>query len=680
MVAATDGLVGRVVDGRYRITEKIARGGMATVYAADDDRLGRQVALKVMRPELVENEEFVTRFMTEARSAALLSRHPAIVTLYDQGSTDGLVWIALELVHGRTLRAVLHEHGRVDPATALDVMEPVLTALAAAHGAGIVHRDVKPENILIGDDGRVQVTDFGLSRAVEASPTTTRGATRGVLLGSISYLSPEQALGLQATPRSDVYSAGVVLFELLTGAPPHDGPTDYVIVRKHVEQDVPAPSGHAAGIPASLDALVAGATSRDPQQRFADAQAFLDQLRETRDSLRLPPSRTSRVAALVGASAAGAAARSASAAGATAEVPVLDDGRSAGTGESPPAAAGGRVGTDELPLAEAGTPAGTGELPVMQDGERVGAAAVGAGIGPPEPPPARRRRVWPWLLLLVVLLAAGAGAWYLLEGRWTQTPPMVGMTVAEAEVAAERVGLQVEVTGEAFSETIPADRVATTDPDAGSRVRTEDTVALVLSKGPERYDVPDVVGQTRADAEEALGGRNLLVGEVAERFSETVPQGSVIAQSLEPGASVKRDTPVDLVVSKGRRPIEVPDVTGQPVGQARQAIEAATLAVSVRREFSTDVELGRVISQEPADGTLFRGDEVALVVSNGPPVVDVPSVEGSAATDAEAALRDLGLTPRRVVLLPAGPERVLRQDPTAGTEVRAGSTVTIYIF
>ncbi|MGH8774237.1 MAG: protein kinase domain-containing protein, partial [Jiangellaceae bacterium] len=272
--------VGRMVDGRYRVDATLARGGMATVYRALDTRLDRVVALKVMHPELAVDDEFVERFIGEARSAARLS-HPAVVAVFDQGEDAGSVFLAMEYVEGRTLRRVLRDRGRLSPEHALKLVEPVLAALDAAHTAGIVHRDVKPENVLVGDDGRVKVADFGLARALSDAST----ATRGLLLGTVNYISPEQALGEAATPRSDVYSAGVMLYELLTGAPPHTGPTDFVIVRSHIDEDVPAPSETEPAVPGPVDELVRRSTTRDPEQRYADAGAFLAAVRGTRAAL-----------------------------------------------------------------------------------------------------------------------------------------------------------------------------------------------------------------------------------------------------------------------------------------------------------------------------------------------------------------------------------------------------------
>jgi len=710
--AGEDPLVGRLVDGRYRISARIARGGMATVYQAADQRLGRDVALKVMHPDLAEDHDFVARFITEARASASLSRHRTIVTVFDQGASDGLVWIALELVHGRTLRRVLAERGRLDQVRALAVAEQVLTALAAAHAAGIVHRDVKPENVLVGDDGHVQVADFGLAHAVTASSHPHRGlTTRGLMLGTVAYISPEQAQGQPASLRSDVYSAGVMLSEMLTGHPPHTGATDYLVVQKHVQDDVPPPSAEVPGIAPEVDRLVTTATARAPEARYGDAGAFLAAVRAARTALGqdgpaasvLTPAHeddhthlavASAMGVLVGASAAGlagtgAAAGASGAAGAvqSADTDPIHHSTTALT-PVPVAAGGGGSGS----ASASGTP--------VADGSSTGAGAPAAGrtdpadpfdaTGTPEglpddpfatpPPPARRRR-WGRRLLLVALVGAVlAGLWWWVDGRMLPAPSLVGLTVEQAQAAAQEVGLTTEQVGEAFSETVPAGAVASTDPVAGARIAPGDTIALVVSRGPERYEVPDLRGQTQEQATATLAGLTLLPGTIGEAYDEQVPAGQVVSQDPAPGAQVRRETPVSFVLSLGREPIGVPVVTGQGRDEAVAAVEAAGLVAQLSEQYSTEVARGVVISQQPAEGTLFRGDPVALVVSLGPETVQVPDVEGDDAADAQATLEAAGLVVRRVELLPAGPNDVLRQAPAAGQTVKVGSEVTIYVF
>ncbi len=646
--AVQDALIGRLVDGRYRVRARIARGGMATVYEASDERLNRDVALKVMHADLAEDDEFVQRFIAEAHSAAALSRDRTIVTVFDQGASDGIVWLALELVRGRTLRRVITERGRLDARTALSIMDPVLTALAAAHDAGIVHRDVKPENVLVGDDGHIQVADFGLAHAVTTAPNAPRSAgTRGLLLGTVAYISPEQALGQPATQASDVYAAGVMLYELLTGHPPHDGPTDYVIVRKHVDEDVPVPSDEVPDVPAEVDALVAMATARSAAERFADAGAFLGAVRRTRRALEGEPI--------------GVAPAPIPLAGTVAERRSDTNPIHSSTTALEPLAA--------EPSTQATLPPSDVRPEPPADPFRT----------PPKKPRAKRR-LRRLVLMLALVAVLGGASWWWLEGRLVDTPSLVGMTVAQAEQAGASAGLSVAVTSEEYSESIPAESVVATDPSAGSRIAPGETVGLVVSLGPERYQVPSIVGSTREQAEAQLGELTLVAGEVSRTFSEDVAKDLIISQSPEPGTEVKRGAEVAFVISDGRQPIEVPDVTGRPAAEAVDAIEQAGLVAQVGEAYSGEVEKGRVISQNPADGTLFRSDPVSVVVSLGPETVQVPDVEGDDADDAKAALEAAGLTVRTVVLLPAGPNNVLRQAPAEGSTVRVGSEVTIYIF
>lgn len=278
----TDPLVGRVLDGRYRVAARIARGGMATVYRATDARLDRVVAVKVMHPGLGDDAGFARRFVREARSAARLS-HPNVVAMYDQGEDDGLLYLVMEYVEGWTLRDLMRERGRLQPADALALLEPVLCALAAAHAVGIVHRDIKPDNVLISDDGQVKVADFGLARAVTATSATT--ATGGLLMGTVSYLAPEIVLDGTADARCDVYAVGVLLAEMLTGRKPHDGDSPIQVAYKHVHDDVPPPSQVLAGLPPSVDDLVLRATTRQPERRLADARELLRDVRQVRHRL-----------------------------------------------------------------------------------------------------------------------------------------------------------------------------------------------------------------------------------------------------------------------------------------------------------------------------------------------------------------------------------------------------------
>jgi eukaryotic-like serine/threonine-protein kinase len=630
--------VGKLVDGRYRVESTLARGGMATVYRALDIRLDRMVALKVMHPELAADADFVDRFIAEARAAARLS-DPAVVAVFDQGEDGGAVYLAMEYVEGRTLRQLLRDHGRLAAAYALDVMAPVLSALHAAHTAGIVHRDVKPENVLVGDDGRVKVADFGLARALTNAST----ATRGLLLGTVNYISPEQALGEVATPRSDVYSAGVMLYELLTGFPPHTGPTDFVVVRRHIEEDVPPPSLVEPAAPAPLDVLVRRATEREPLRRYPDAGEFLAELRRVQGELDL---------VAVG----------------------LEPRESAG-----------------VSVAEALT--SIVEYPATPQPRE----ARATGVAPDRVRPARRpdtgiaarpdrtrgQRRWrgPILFVSVLLLAAGlaAGAWWYGAGRYTTTPALIDLTVDEARAAATQEGLTIVEAGSRFSEVVDPGNVVATEPGPGERILQNGTIEIYTSRGPERYQVPDVVGMTAAEAEEALTAVGIPVGEVDEKFHDEVAKGVVISQSAPPGDELRRDTSVSIVVSKGRQPIEIEDFTGRPFSDAEPALTEAGFEVVAEERQDPDVPSGIVISQDPAAGTGFRGDQIRLQVSTGAKLkIPVPSVVGMDVAAARLVLTALGFE----VEVRGGAafgRQVTEQNPRAGQLREIGSTVRLQL-
>ncbi len=630
-----DALIGRTLDGRYRVLSRVADGGMATVYLAVDERLDREVALKVMRPHLVHDETFVTRFRREARSAASLS-HPNVVAVYDQGEDDGQVFLAMEYVPGLTLREVLRDEGTLSPRAALDVLEAVLQALAEAHAKGLIHRDVKPENVIINDNGTVKVADFGLARAVSSQTMTS---SSGVLLGTVAYLSPEQVERGVADARSDVYAAGLMLFEMLTGTKAFTGETPIHVAYQHVHGGVPVPSDRVPGLPPSLDDLVAVATARDPDERPTDAGDFLALLRRTRASL----SPTALDARPDGAAATAAA----NVPTATAALPVRD--RSAVV---PP---GDHARTTAISLPE---------------GPLEGVVVAGAG---------RRGRNW-WPAAFASMLLAAATAWFFFLGPGaTATVPSVLDRPQDQAVSALRAAHLDPTVSEAFSEDVPAGTVMAVDPAVGATVRRGSEVVLTVSKGPERYDVPDLVGSTLAEAKRQLAATHLALGTVTEAFDEKVPEGQVVSLDPKVGTSVKRDTKVALVVSKGRKPIEVPDYTGKKADAATTALTDLGLKVDATTQENSDtVAKGDVISQDPRDGTLFRGDTVTLVVSKGPVMVDVPNVIGKQVGEARTILEGAGFQVKVERALGGIFGTVRFQDPEKG-QAPKGSTVTVTI-
>jgi serine/threonine-protein kinase len=632
-----DSLVGRLVDGRYRILSHLADGGMASVYVAMDGRLHREVALKIMRPTLAMDPTFVERFQREARSAARLS-HPNVVAVFDQGEDDGDVFLAMELVQGKTLRAVIHEEAPLTPREALAILEPILEALRAAHAAGIIHRDVKPENVIIRSDGEVKVADFGLARAIAGEGATSATSATGVLLGTVSYTSPEQVERGVAGPRSDVYAAGLVLFEMLTGRKAVTGETPLQIAYHHVHGTIDAPSDVVPGLPPTLDELVATSTATDPDDRYSSAAEFSANVRSAR--ARLSPDDLDRQGRAV----------------ATASYAAAAPERTRAI--EPPAAAARRGATPEQ--------ARTTTLPVVA--RRVD-----------ERP--RRRRGGLWVALLLVLALGGGAGWWFLggPGAVTTVPAYTGLTLDEATSALRASSLRASAT-EAFSETVPKGQVISGDPQAGAEVRKQSAVDLVVSKGPERYTVPKLVGSPASSAAKALSDLTLAVGKTTEDWSETVPKGVVVAQTPEAGTSVKRGVTVALVVSKGRQPITVPVVTGKDRETAEAAITKAGLKVKRAPDVNNDtVPAGRVISQSPAKGTLFRGDTVTITVSKGPVMVEVPRVLGVPVDQAQKTLKDLGFAVE--IRRPLGTffELVRDQSVAPGQKAPQGSLIILTV-
>ena len=677
----SDPLNGRLLDGRYRIGSRIARGGMASVYEATDIRLDRAVAVKVMHPGLGDDDEFAARFVREARAAARLS-HPNVVAVYDQGDEDGTVYLAMEMVPGHTLRDVIRKESPMSPPKAVAFLEPVLSALAAAHRAGLIHRDVKPENVLIADDGRVKVADFGLAKAVSAD--TQHTATGGVLIGTVSYLAPELVVDGRADARADVYAMGVVLYELLTGAKPHEGDSPIHVAYKHVHEDVPPPSAKAPGIPRYVDALVARATARDREQRPADAAVMLHQLHRVSQALAAGVREDEELEADL-----------------MPRVPVVVEPQ---PGEDTAADPFGDTGAEAVAVGElaalmaapSATDAAT-EHTTALDRTPTNERMLAARMDPPMPelvepelPPERgrprRSKKGPLILLLALLLVAGAGfgAWWYGWARYTSTPGVIGLSQAAAVEKIEAAGLEADLGDPAYSETVPEGQVIGTDPEPGDRILDGGDVSVVVSLGKERYDVPKLRGKSEDQAQDALAKRNLEFGESTRQFSESVAKGDVIRSDPPGGTTLKPGAIVDLVVSKGRKPIEVRNWVGKSADRAEQAMEKKGLDVSRDGlEYSDTVPEGSVISQDPQAGeTLFRGDTVSLVVSQGPELVEVPGgLVASGVEDAQEALKAAGFD----VNLERAPNYlgigyVYRVDPPSGTMVPKGSEITLFII
>ncbi|MEI8260358.1 MAG: Stk1 family PASTA domain-containing Ser/Thr kinase [Actinomycetes bacterium] len=621
-------LIGQVIDGRYEVRSLIARGGMATVYEALDIRLDRTIALKIMHPHLAHDEAFVARFEREAKAAARLT-HGHVVGVYDQGRDGENVYLAMELVRGRTLRDILRQYGPLTPEQAMVFLDPILEALAAAHAAGFVHRDIKPENVLVSHDGRVKVADFGLARALSSG---TQSVTQGMIIGTVAYLSPEQVEKGEADGRSDLYAAGILLFEMVTGQVPHEGESPLSIAYQHVNSDVPPPSSLRPGLPAEVDALVVTATRRDPAQRYQSAQDFLADARRVRAMLPAPRPFNEARPTLV----------------------VSTNSGSSSTQSAQP--------EPSMPPTPPATP--TSFMPSAH----------------------RRRSKAPVIIVLVLacVAAAAIGGWYMAThlSSTVPTPNVIGLNVDQARQQLASSGLSLTVGGEAFSETIPPQSIVSSDPMAGAGVREAGTIDVIVSKGPERYAVPDVRGQTQAAATSALDAAHLIVGSVTEDYDDKAAAGTVARSTPKAGTSAKPGAAVDLVISTGPKPVAVPDVTGRKLGNANRTLASAGLtSTTASEQYSETAKAGVVLSQNPRPGTTVNsGTAVSIVVSKGPPPVTVPKLIDMPTARAVATLKKLGLVPRVLKGAATPLNRVYSQDPAPNTDVPKGSTVTIRII
>ncbi|QTD97998.1 Stk1 family PASTA domain-containing Ser/Thr kinase [Streptomyces cyanogenus] len=636
-----DPLLGQVLDGRYRVDARVAAGGMATVYRALDTRLDRVLALKVMHPTLATDGTFVERFIREAKSVARLD-HPNVVQVFDQGTDGSYVYLAMEYIAGCTLRDVLRERGAVQPRAALDILEPVLAALGAAHRAGFVHRDMKPENVLIGDDGRVKVADFGLVRSVDTVTSTT-----GAVLGTVSYLAPEQIEQGTTGPRVDVYACGVVLYEMLTGGKPHSGDSPAQVLYKHVHEDVPPPSALVPGLPYVLDELVASATARTPEIRPHDAVALLAQVREARLTLTDEQLDTVPPQALA----------------------AEHDNAEDRTRVIPRALTVPRP----LPVDE------DADAPV--DGVDRTARFQNPPVAPRRRPGRPPRAVLAVIAAVLLVLGVGAGVWYINSGQFTKVPPLLAQTEAQARARLSAAGLDVGQVKRAYSDTVERGAVIGSDPAPGARIRDHDSVTLTVSLGPETVNVPSVKGQPLAKARARLKADGLEPGMVTREFSEDVARGSVVGTTPEAGTKRHAGSAIALIVSKGS-PIDVPDVTGDDVDSARQELTDAGLKVRIAAgRINSEYDKGQVAAQSPDEGSrAAEGDTVTLTLSKGPEMIEVPDVTGDSVDDAHEALEAAGFeVDEDRGLLGLFGDTVKKQSVEGGDKAPKGSTITITI-
>jgi beta-lactam-binding protein with PASTA domain len=651
-----DPLVGRLLDGRYQVESQVAMGGMATVYRAMDIRLDRQVALKVMHADLARDEEFVNRFIGEAKAVARLS-HPNVVQVFDQGRDGPYLYLAMEFLPGRTLRNLLDERGWFPPREALAIMVPLLSGLAAAHTAGIVHRDVKPENVLVAPDGHLKVVDFGLARALTMSSQTRTG----LIIGTVAYLAPEQVTGTGADARTDIYAAGIVLFELLTGTKPHTGESPLSVAYKHVNEAIPAPSRLAGGISPEVDQLVLQATSRDPGGRPSDAGEFL---RSVHDVMRTLGS----------------------------DWP--------GQGQGPVAVndwAGyvSRHGYGQQTIGQhaygpqsygqqnfqqvAFQPPGPGQhnTQVLAGGAAHddGQTVIAGRDGWPEVPPAAgrgKRRIVLWVALAALILAgAGAGGWWFTQDQ-AKVPTVAGLTESAAVKELRGDGFTVRQAGAINNNTVKAGSIVRTVPAVGTKVRKGSAITLVPSAGPRTIKVPDISGQQLADAESALRQSGLTVGQVHKVASSSVDAGIVVSTSPAAGLLWPQPKPVTISVSAGP---PLPNFVGQNEQAIQQWASQNDIQLNVQQAGNSDQPQGTITQQSPAANTpISQNETVTIMVSNGPPQVSIPNVDGQSLNDARTTLHQLGF---KVTIKKFGPfNKVFNYSPNG--QAPKGSTITLY--
>ncbi len=637
----TDPLIGLLVDERYRVTRRLVRGGMATVYVAQDERLDRPVALKVMHPHLADSDAFVERFRREARSAARIV-HPGVVSVFDQGVVTGQGFLVMELIDGTNLRQLLRAQGAFTIPQALRYTTDTLEALRAAHRVGVIHRDIKPENILVPSDGPAKVTDFGLARAAsEVSMSST-----GNMLGTVAYIAPEIATTAEADARSDIYSVGIMLYEMLTGAVPWAGESPLQIASHHVSDDVPSPSAAQPWIPREIDDLVAALTAREPANRPADASDAIDLV--ARAAAAIPSNLANR----------------------RAEVAPGERHRASETSALNTEIMSAQF-TRPLPA-----PASSSVALVHTSGATQAAQAAS--------PPKKSARAAAWIALVVLLLVVAGlgGRWWWTEygpGSYLTMPETTGRTLTDVQADLDALGLRTQVEEE-FSDDIDTGSVTRSDPEGGSSVHKRAEVQLYVSKGVDMKTVPEVTGKSQDEAQRSLTDAGLAVGAVTDAYSEDVPQGQVISQSVAAGTSLAHDSAVDIVLSKGREPLTVPTLSGLSASAAKSAIEDLGLVAAPTEAYSDTVAEGQVISQQTREGsTLHRGDSVAYTVSKGPEKVAIPDVVGLQREEARSLLEGAGFTVKEEAILGGFFGTVRSSDPAAGTMTKKGSTVTITI-
>jgi serine/threonine-protein kinase len=637
-----DGVLGSVIDGRYRVLSRLGAGGMADVYLAEDQQLSRKIALKLLYRRFAEDPGFVERFRREAQAAAGL-QHPHVVAVYDRGSYDGTYYIAMEYVPGRTLKQLIRDEAPLEPVRAIDITIQILKAARFAHKRGVIHRDLKPHNVIIDDQDQAKVTDFGIARAGASDMTET-----GSILGTAQYLSPEQAQGHAVSASSDLYSIGVVLYEMLTGSLPFDGEQAVTIAIKHVSEPPTAVTQVNPNVPVALEQVVMWALNKNPADRPADADQFIAALEHAKAVITSGQAgeQTAAFAAVGAGVLAGGL------------VPSTASAASAGAGTNPPTAA--------VPAVDGGGPPSDGT----------------------EPPHERRRRnIWPWVALVAVLLLAGGGAaaYFLTRPAQVLVPGVVGeqFDIARAQLQNKGFGVSeiTERSNHAFG------YVFAENPNGGTKADKASTVTLTVSSGPSNVTVPPVQGETLTQAKQSLGAAHLKVGTITSQHSGSVQTGAVINSSPTAGQSVPPSSQVNLIVSSGPATKTVPSVVGQSQANATSTLQGAGFQVQTTTQQSS-VTAGNVISQSPTAGTQAQsGSTVSLVIAKAQSKkkntnTTIPDVKGDTAAAASNALQSSGFSvsqTTRDVTDQAKDGIVLAERPAASSTAKKGTTVTIVI-
>ena len=640
-------LTGELIDGRYQLIRHMASGGMATIYEGLDTRLDRKVAVKIMHSHLAQDEQFVERFIREAKASAALS-HPNIVSVQDQGWNQNgtpAVFLVMELVEGHTLREYLNEQGALSVASGIQFLLPVLSALSAAHKLGIVHRDIKPDNILISKEGRIKIADFGLAKGPLLGTTVT--AESSIVLGSVSYLSPEQVQRGIADARSDVYSAAITAFEIFTGEKPYAGEEPIQIAYMHVNERVPLMSTKRSGIPPELDQLIYRASNSDPDARPRDGSEFHQSL--TLIAQALDPNQKQLSLEL--------------------DIPIAPMRPASKKSNRREKARIEKEKTVAISKRE-----NTGENSKVEGKENTAQIRKRKKISKR----VRRNRY----IAVGLAIALGIFGWYALVGPGSKVvvPSIVGATQEEALSALSPLGLTLVISEKRFDEEISDGQIIESDPAGGDKVDAGGQVTAVISTGAERYLIPSLVGLTPEAAVNLLAKSPIKVGDLTEVFNDQTPKGFVISSSPAAGKKVKRDAVVDLLISKGIETIDVTSYVGKSADQALNELTEGGFDVETVDQFSESVLAGTVISQVPSGGApLAKGTKIILTVSKGSEYVFIPNVFSLTEAKARAALTDLEL---KVVVKKIGVKKVkavTNISPKIGTKVKRGSTVTITV-